>query len=322
MSNDNQPSQPVTEPIPKAIQKKMWWPFPFIWIVPIAAAALAGYFLYQHHQEQGLSITIQFSDGEGIKEGQTNLLVRGVMIGKVDSLELSPDHEHVLAHVKLSTADDFVARPDTQFWLVKPEVSLESIKGLNTLISGPYINVQLGAGKGAQTNTFVALGGPPAINQPGIKIVLHADQVGQLVVDSAVYYRGIQVGIVQDIRLSSDATDANVTIYVWDHYINLIRTKTVFWTIKGADIQGSIFSGLKVQLNSLRALIGGGITFATPEKDYGDFIEPGATFELHDQPEDKWLKWKPKIEMPDDKVEGKTHSKGNGLKLLSGMKKD
>jgi paraquat-inducible protein B len=136
-----------------------------------------------------------------------------------------------------------------------------------------------------------------------------------------VFYRGIQVGIVQDIRLSSDSTDANVTIYIWEHYKFLIRTGTEFWTVKAADIQGSIFSGLKLQLGSLRTLIGGGITFATPEKDYGEFIQPNATFELHDQPEDKWLKWKPKIELPDDTTAGKTAGDAQpGIKMMSGLK--
>ncbi len=307
------------EPIPKPIQKKMWWPFPLVWIVPLGAAVLAGYFFYQRHQQQGITITIQFADAQGIKEGETALAVRGVNVGKVNTVELSPDHQHTLVHVKLSIANSFLARKETLFWLVKPEVSLESIKGLDTLVTGPYITAQ--PGDGAQTTNFVAVDGPPVIDTPGIKLVLHADQVGQLVVDSPVFYRGIQVGIVQDIRLSSDSTDANVTIYVWDYYKNLIRTHSQFWIVKGADIRGGLLSGIKVELNSLRALIGGGISFATPEEDYGQLIKPMTTFDLHAEAQDDWLAWKPKIILPPDADPTvTTGGTRGGLKLFSGLK--
>jgi paraquat-inducible protein B len=281
---------------PKPVIKKMRWPFPFIWLVPIAAACLAGYYLHQHHQENGTQITIQFDDGGGIKPNETIVSLHGVTIGHVKSIELTGDHQHAIAHVQLETSAKFLAQVDTLFWLVKPEFSAASITGLNTLVSGPYIDCRPGGG--APANNFIGLNSQPMIIGPGIKIILAADQIAQLSIDSPVTYRGIQVGIVKDIRLSSAAESVNVTIFIWDRYKNLVRTNSEFWMLKGADIQGSIFSGLKLKLGSVQSLLSGGVAFATPDKDYGKFVTEGAEFALHDQPKDDWLKWKAKIELP------------------------
>jgi paraquat-inducible protein B len=281
---------------PKPIIKKMRWPFPIIWLVPVAAACLAGYYIHQHHQENGTEINIQFDDGSGIKPNETTLLLHGVTIGHVKSVELTGDHQHAVAHVQLETSAKFLTQADTLFWLVKPEVSGASITGLTTLVSGPYIDCRPGGG--APTTNFIGLGSQPMIIGPGIKIILAADQISQLSVDSPVSYRGIQVGIVKDIRLSSNAESVNVTVFIWDRYKNLVRTHSEFWMLKGADIQGSIFSGLKLKLGSVQNLLVGGVSFATPEKDYGNFVGDGAQFALHDQPKDEWLKWKAEIELP------------------------
>ena len=283
---------------PRPIIKKMRWPFPIIWIVPVVAACLAGYYLYQHHQENGTQITIQFDDGSGIKPGETTVALHGVTIGHVKSIELTGDHQHAIAQVQLETSAEFLARADTLFWIVKPEVSFQNISGLNTLVSGPYIDCR--PGEGAVTKTFAGLLSPPMIIGPGVKIILAADQIAQLSVDSPVTYRGLQVGIVKDIRLASTADSVNVTVFIWDHYKYLARTNSQFWMLKGADIQGSIFSGLKLKLGSVQNLLSGGVAFATPEKNYGEFITEGSTFVLHDQPKDDWLKWKTKIQLPTD----------------------
>ena len=282
--------------LPRPIIKKMRWPFPTIWLVPLVAACLAGYYIYEHHQETGTQITIQFDDAGGIKPGETTVSLHGVTIGHIRSVELTADHLHTIAHVQLENAVDFLTKANTLFWLVRPEVSLSNISGLNTLVSGPYVDCR--PGDGAGTHTFTALNSAPMVIGPGIKLILAADQIAQLSVDSPVTYRGIQVGVVKDIRLSNTADSVNVTVFVWDRYKNLLRTNSQFWMLKGADIQGSIFSGLKLKLGSVQNLLSGGVAFATPEKNYGNLVTDGESFELHDQPKDDWLKWKSKIQLP------------------------
>lgn len=281
-------------PMPKI--KRMRWPFPIIWIVPLLAACLAGYYLYLHHQENGTELIINFDDGAGLKQGETMVSLHGVTIGRVKTVELSGDHSHAVAKVQLTTDADYLAHAGTLFWVVKPELSLQNISGLNTLVSGAYIDCQ--PGDGPICHTFNGLGGPPAVVGEGLSIIGSADSIGSLTVDSPVNYRGIQVGIVKDIRLSSDSQAANVTLFIWERYRVLVRTHSQFWMIKGADISGSLFSGLQLRLGSVQNILTGGVAFATPEKDLGAPVADGFTFVLHDRPEDEWLKWKARIELP------------------------
>ena len=54
---------------------------------------------------------------------------------------------------------------------------------------------------------FVGLEGPPvALERKGLKIVLLSSQLGSLKAGTPVFYRGIEVGAVQDSHLGADAT--------------------------------------------------------------------------------------------------------------------
>ena len=69
--------------LPKPIVKKMLWPFPIIWIVPIFAALFAGYFFYSSYRDRGPLIALTFSDATGLRPGESKLMHLGVAIGEV-----------------------------------------------------------------------------------------------------------------------------------------------------------------------------------------------------------------------------------------------
>ncbi len=46
----------------------MRWPYPLIWLVPLAAVTL-GVYLHRHSRDQGPTITIQFKDVDGLRSG-------------------------------------------------------------------------------------------------------------------------------------------------------------------------------------------------------------------------------------------------------------
>jgi paraquat-inducible protein B len=125
--------------------------------------------------------------------------------------------------------------------------------------------------------------------------VLHADRLGEITLDSPVTYRGVQVGNVQDIRLSDVADSTNITVFIWEPYTVLVRTNSAFWSVKGADLKGDLLNGIKLNINSLRSILTGSITFATPDKPIGKQIPSDGYFILNDAPRDEWLTWKPKI---------------------------
>jgi paraquat-inducible protein B len=277
----------------KPIVKRSRWPYVVIWSIPILAALAFGYFAYEWHQDRGREITIQFSDAAGLKAGETNLSHLGVVIGQVTSYELTPDKQHVSVHVRLHQNGETFAVQGTRFWIVRPEVSASSISGLGTFLSGPYIEAD--PGSGPEQTDFVGLEAAPVKKEDGLKITLHAPQLEHLQPDSPVYFRGIQVGVIQDVFLDPDANQVDIRLLIWRRYSPLVRSNSEFWSVSGADVKGGLFSGIQLKIDSLRALLSGGVAFATPDKKMGDPAAPGEEFTLNDEAKPEWLLWAPKI---------------------------
>jgi len=286
-----------SDALPKARIRRRRWSFPVIWLVPLAAAIVAGYLVYGRLQELGPTITIKFKEADGVKTGQTEIRYRGVRIGEVTEIELSEDGEHVLVTARLRRSAASIARDGSVFWIVRPEVGPASITGLSTVFTGPYIQVLPGRGK--PKSEFVGLDRPPpALERKGLKIILTTTDLGSVRPGSPVYYRGIQVGSVTDTELSRDATTVQIHVFISQRYGRLVRVGSKFWRVSGVDVNISLFKGVEINLESLRSLITGGIAFATPNDPNDPPARDGTIFVLHDKPQKEWLDWMPKIPIP------------------------
>ncbi len=281
---------------PRMKKKKMRWPLVLIWLIPVLTAAGAGIYVYEYLQERGTLITISFDDGSGLREGETIVSHRGVEIGKISELQLSEDQKQVMVKVRLHRTADAFAKKGALFWVVRPEISTASISGLTTITSGPYIDSAPGEGESAEE--FTGLEKAPSAMGAGLHVMLHTVRLNRLQAESPVYYRGIQVGVIQDVQLSQAADGVDVQLFIQERYSQLVRTNSQFWVISGFDVKGGLFSGVQVKLDSLRSLLAGGITFASPEEGMGAAAKEGAEFALYDEPKKEWLDWSPKIAIP------------------------
>jgi paraquat-inducible protein B len=248
--SDAPQDKPRPKELPRPRIRKMRWPFPLIWLVPLCAAAGAGYYHHLYHEENATEITVKFKDVSGLKPTQTPVTIHGVEIGRVTSLELADDLQQPLVHIALQRKYAAVAREGALFWVVQPDFSNGTISGLSTIVSGPYIEVVPGVG--AAESQFVGLERQPVSLGEGLILILHSDHLEHLQPDSPILYRGIQVGAVQDAHLAPDATHVNITVVIWEQFARLVTNKSQFWSVSGADVKGGIFSGISVKLDSLR----------------------------------------------------------------------
>ena len=264
-----------------------------VWIVPIVALIVAGFLVYQRVQQYGPQITIRFKDGGGLRVGQTPIKYRGVQVGEVTGVELSSDHQYVLVQARMRHSAAGLAREGATFWIVRPQVGFGNITGLNTVITGPEIQVM--PGKGEKTaREFTGLERAPVdLGQPGIKVVLKAERPRSIKPNTPVFYRGVQVGAVQEVSLAANASAAEIHLLIWQGYAPLVRTGSAFWNVSGASVKGGIFKGLEVDVESLRSLAIGGIEFASPEGS--PRAKSGTVFFLHGAPQPAWLAWNPRI---------------------------
>ncbi len=285
------------EELPEPIVERSRWPFPLIWLVPLAAVIASGFYLYVRHKDRGREITIEFADASGVRPDETPVYMHGAQVGQVTAVSVSQDHRHVQVRVQLLGRDRSIGQEGAKFWIVKPEFSAGDFKGLGTIVSGPYIEAVAGEGKDA--SQFKGLEKPPLNVADGLRVVLHSDRLEKMQVGSEVQFRGLQVGVVQDIRLGSDSTQVNATALIWHHYAPLVRKNSVFWTVSGADVHGGILTNVHVKLGSLQSLISGSVAFASPN-EINDPAQDGQEFQLHADPKDEWLKWSPLIDLPGD----------------------
>ncbi len=236
--------------------------------------------------EYGIPMTLQLATGEGIIAGKTRVLYRGLKAGVVKSLDINDDTFHtVTATILLDPRAEVILRENTHFWVIRPQVSIEGIKNLETLLSGPYITFQ--PGTGAVRNHFVVEPSPMPIPtlRPGTHFLLQAKDSGSLKIGAPVLYRKIAVGEITDIKLSGDGSGVQTTILIYQPYDALVLEDSVFWNVSGLQVKGSL-SNFKINLSSMRTMLAGGITFTNPSsagrKKQAGRAKPETVFRIYE----------------------------------------
>ncbi|HEX6268577.1 MAG TPA: MlaD family protein [Burkholderiales bacterium] len=287
------------EALPKARVRRRRLPS-IAWVVPLIAALVAGYLLWDRLRERGPEIVISFTDGAGVRVGVTPVKYRGVDIGEVTGVGLSENHDKALVRVRLQRSAAAIAREGTRFWIVRPQVGFGNITGLNTVLSGPEIQALPGEG-GAARREFAGLDGAPVgMEAEGLKLVLRAERPRSIRPNTPVHYRGVEVGLVQKVDLGPNSTSADVHVLIFERCAGLVRQGSAFWNTSGVNVKGGILKGVEIEIESLRAIATGGIEFATPSAKAAR-VKPGTVFFLHDGPKEEWLSWLPRIPVPEAK---------------------
>ncbi|MEM7024970.1 MAG: MlaD family protein [Pseudomonadota bacterium] len=269
-----------TDATPKAKVRKSRLHLSLVWIVPLIAAAVGGYLFYQTEIDVGPRIQIQFADGPEIKRG-SRLVYRGVEVGSVQSVELDSKLDHVNVTAELHKSAAALAREGSQFWIVRPRVSVGEISGLDTLLSGSYIQVAPGAGADAQA--FVGLTEPPVLTDGAQDLVIfvETDDASSLQIGSPVDYRGVEVGKIASITLPQESGRIQVELAIHRDRADLVRNNSLFWQSSGVHVDLAPLDP-RINVSSLAALVRGGVSFATPQPE-GAAVQPNAVFRLRDQ---------------------------------------
>ena len=281
------------EELPKArIRRRRL--FRLVWVVPVIALAVAVYLVWAHMRSLGPEVTLRFSDASGLRVGQTQVIHRGVSIGEVSKIELSDDHKQAVVIARLHKSARSIATEGAVFWIVRPQIGLNQVTGLSTVLSGPEIQVLPGKGETAQSE-FRGLDNPPVgLEVAGLRLVLRAERPKGIRVSTPVNYRGVEVGMVERISLAPNSASADIHILVRSRYAPLVRAGSAFWNTSGITATGGILKGIELEIESLRTLYTGAIEFATPSEK-APRVKPGTVFFLYDKPKDEWLNWSPKI---------------------------
>ena len=254
----------------------------FIWILPIIAALIGAWLLYKGIVEAPIEVVINFESAEGISIDKTKVLYKGIEMGMVSAVALSPDQETVDVTFKFDHEDKMFLVDTTQFWLVKPRLSLQGVSGLGTVLGGDYIAMSLGVPGGKHIKKFKALPEPPVVEEdaPGLHLVLFSKDFDTFETGSPVYYERIEVGKVGSWQFTQDKNETEIKIYIYPEFSKLVHEYTHFFNATGIKIEGGL-TGFTVRTESLTSILLGGIAFTTPRNiPRGKPAQDGDRFEL------------------------------------------
>ena len=254
----------------------------WVWLIPVVAALVAGFLAWRTLQDQGPQITITFRSGDGLVAGQTRVRYKAVELGQVESVRLSPDIQDVVVTVRMrKEADNFLTK-NARFWVVRPRLSSGSLAGIETLVSGAYIEMDPGQQGGEGKYAFTGLETPPAIRsgEPGTTYKISAERLGSLSSGAPVFYRDIGVGEVLDYNIGNGLGPVALTVFVRAPYDKLVRDGSKFWNASGLSLQIGA-DGVHLELASLQALLSGGVAFSAPRDAAAKPVAANTEFHLY-----------------------------------------
>jgi len=111
---------------------------------------------------------------------------------------------------------------------------------------------------------------------PGHTFVLKAKKLGSISLGSPVFYRDLSVGEVLGWDIADMAEYVTIRAFVRAPYDSYVHDGTRFWNASGVSVKLA-GAGIEVQMESLKALLLGGIAFETPTAE----IHTAVTAENH-----------------------------------------
>lgn len=235
--------------------------FSLVWVVPLLALALTAWLIWNNTLNNGPVIHITTNSAAGIEEGKTLIKTRSVTVGVVTDVVLDPDYRNTILTVQMDTNTEDLLREDTKFWVVKPRIGNAGISGLDTLLSGSYIQLSRGTSDKFATD-FKALDDPPVrLNgEDGVMVSLVSKNSRKLDTGDEVSFRGFSVGAITDVNLDLETQEVQYQVFIRKPYSDLVKPNTKFWISSGMDMNLNS-SGLSLRTESLNNIVMGGLSF-------------------------------------------------------------
>jgi len=262
--------------------------------------------LYKNLEEaqygNGLTLTLHLHDSNGVRV-QTPIRYQGIIIGRITEMDFDASMTEIIARARVRSKTNHLFKSGSNLILVKPQVSLGGIRNLDTVLSGPYLRLDPGDGEPRTEFTIVDSFQTTPRNLPGLNIVLETPSRGSLKPGSPVYYRQVPVGRVTFFELAATGQKVLIHAVIDPEYAYIVHQGTRFWNVSGIEVSGGVFSGIRVQTQSLEAIVQGGISLATPEgKAMGPPARDGDHFLLAARAKKAWQAWQPDLLLPWNKA--------------------
>ncbi len=261
---------------PKIENKSAFTFFTSIWIVPFIALIIGGWLVYEHFSKLGPEIEIEFKNSGGLSAGQSVVKFRDVPVGKITKIEINNKKDGVIVYARMNKDAEIFLNETTKFWIVKPEVDYSGVKGLDTLLSGSYINMY--AQKGTKLVTkFKGLNSSYIDLNNGSYYAIEANFPVKVKKATPIYYKGVKIGEVNTVSLDTHSKNIIIVVRIYKKYESLVNSSTKFWVQSLIDLKLND-NRLEVNMAPLPIMLLGGISLDTKfdkkyKKDYSKIFK-------------------------------------------------
>lgn len=250
-------SQKIATPKSKAVVNL----FTSIWLVPILAVLIAGWLAYEYYSQLGEKIEIEFSQNIGLKAKESQIRFKDIQVGTIIDIQLKNDGEGVIVTARMNKEITPYLNDSANFWIVKPQVGFSGISGLDTLISGTYINMRAQKSAGEIRNQFQGIEDLRNLGGDGKYVLLYANDATEILIGSGIFYRGVQAGEIVDMSPSKENNSISIWAYIEPQFAHLVGQESDFWlnSFARVDFKGGKFN---LSLAPLTSIVSGGISFS------------------------------------------------------------
>ncbi len=254
-------TEEITKHIPRAKTTAKGNSISPVWVIPIIALLIGAWLVFQSSTQENISVEVTFKSAAGLEAGKTLVKLRNVKVGELTEVRFTEDLSEVVVVMVLTGISSEIITDTTRFWVVKPRIGVEGVSGLDTLLSGAYIEIDPGEG-GKPMQKFKGLEEPHLyqLGNPGTKYILKSDKLGSLNRGAPIKYRGINVGSITRYKLVENNSYVEIEIYINSPHDKYVNKYSRFWNISGINLELGA-KGFEFNMESVSSLISGGIAF-------------------------------------------------------------
>lgn len=282
-----------------------------IWIIPIVTILIGFWILFSHFASQAIEVTLLTKDASGIVAGKTKIKSRSVDVGVVEQVTLDSNYQQVVIKARIYNNMKGLLKKDSLFWVVKPAIGRDGITGLNTLLSGSYIELVVGSDNSHFKNEPFLLSDNPSHADHsirGIKINLESDKNGVIPQGASVLFNGYKVGNVETSKFDVISRKMDYQIFITTPYDVLVTENVRFWKEGKVNLKLSP-QGVDFNIPSLDVLLSGGISFGLPDgAELGKPATELTTYKLYENKnliqDSEYMDYKEFLLMFDDSISG------------------
>lgn len=251
-----------------------------VWAVPFLALAIALGVTWHNFSQRGPLIHVWFTNGAGIRANETELRFRDIPVGVVETVDFSDDLRKVVAGIRLQKRIASFVDKDATFWIVRPEVTTQGVRGLDTVLSGVYIQGAWDDTAGEPVADFQGLDEQPLLQagEQGTVFRIFSD-TSLPSAETPIIFKGIEVGRLDAGVISDDGSRVEAQAVILAPYDKLVTSSTRFWNVSGFSFSLDP-GGARLDFTSLASLVTGGVTFDTLASG-GTALTKDMEFELH-----------------------------------------